>query len=537
MSPVRVTRDCVPYGCPDCGVHRPLDASPSPDKSRQQQPMGDPFDPYREALVVETATVWPEELSHLGPAQRRGDPAPAARRSGPSRRNRIRPPRHGLLPPHHRDRRRRPASQPNLGIAVPSATQTVRVDLAERGYDIEIGADNLPEAGRFLDRPRQGVARHRHHRRERPAAARPARGRKPGRPEGRRRRGGRQAGRAVEVDRRGRRACGRACSNSNADRQTVVVAVGGGVVGDLAGFIAATYARGFRFLQVPTTLLAQVDSSVGGKVGINLPEAKNMVGAFLQPLGVLIDTATLDTLPPREYCAGLGEVVKYGVILDAELFDYLEAHAAELVQRDPPVLVHVIAQCCRLKADVVRRDEREESGQRAVLNYGHTFAHALETLSGYGTLLHGEAVAIGMDCAARLAEQLGRVDASFTERQRELLVALGLPVRLPKLDREKIVAAMMHDKKGAARPAAAGAARAAGPRGVGRRRSRRRGAQGPGAVAARAATNLLPSPFGRGAGGEGRNARIETGDVSPDSPRKMVELLIQVDVPCWLMLA
>ena len=232
-----------------------------------------------------------------------------------------------------------------------------------------------------------------------------------------------------------------------ADRQTVVVAVGGGVVGDLAGFIAATYARGLRFLQVPTTLLAQVDSSVGGKVGINLPEAKNMVGAFLQPLGVLIDAATLDTLPPREYCAGLGEVVKYGVILDAELFDYLEAHAAELVQRQREVLVHVIAQCCRLKAEVVRRDEREESGQRAVLNYGHTFAHALETLSGYGTLLHGEAVSIGMDCAARLAEQLGRVDAAFTRRQRELLLALGLPVRLPKLDRGKIVAAMMHDKK------------------------------------------------------------------------------------------
>ena len=232
-----------------------------------------------------------------------------------------------------------------------------------------------------------------------------------------------------------------------ADRRSLVVAVGGGVVGDLAGFIAATYARGVRLFQVPTSLLAQVDSSVGGKVGINLPEAKNMVGAFLQPAGVLIDTATLDTLPEREYRSGLGEVVKYGVILDAEFFDNLEQNAAGLNGRDPETLVPTIARCCRLKADVVAQDEREESGLRAVLNYGHTFAHAFETLGGYGQLLHGEAVAIGMMCAARLAERLGRIDGELVRRQEALLRTLNLPVETPELDAEQIVDAMQRDKK------------------------------------------------------------------------------------------
>jgi 3-dehydroquinate synthase len=232
-----------------------------------------------------------------------------------------------------------------------------------------------------------------------------------------------------------------------ADRKTVVVAVGGGVVGDLAGFIAATFARGLRFLQVPTTLLSQVDSSVGGKVGINLSQAKNMVGAFLQPLGVLIDTATLDTLPKREYVSGLAEVLKYGVILDAEFFADLEANAAKLVARDPQTLARVIARSCRLKADVVQQDEREETGLRAVLNYGHTFAHAFEALAGYGELLHGEAVSIGLMCAARLARRVGRVDAAFVDRQKALIETLGLPIKVPKLDREKILATMMHDKK------------------------------------------------------------------------------------------
>ncbi|MHB1036771.1 MAG: 3-dehydroquinate synthase [Pirellulales bacterium] len=232
-----------------------------------------------------------------------------------------------------------------------------------------------------------------------------------------------------------------------ADRKTIVVAVGGGVVGDLAGFIAATYARGLDFLQVPTTLLAQVDSSVGGKVGVNLPGAKNIVGAFLQPLGVLIDPATLHTLPPREYRSGLGEVVKYGVILDEEFFSLLEANVGPLLERKLELLEQVIARCCRLKADVVAGDEREETGLRAVLNYGHTFGHALETLTGYEQLLHGEAVSIGMLCASRLAERLGYIDAEVTRRQAELLSALGLPVNLPEVDHDQILATMMHDKK------------------------------------------------------------------------------------------
>jgi 3-dehydroquinate synthase len=200
-------------------------------------------------------------------------------------------------------------------------------------------------------------------------------------------------------------------------------------------------------VQVPTTLLAQVDSSVGGKVGVNLPEAKNIVGAFWQPRGVLIDIQVLATLPEREYRAGLAEVVKYGVILDAEFFVYLEKHVAAINHRDPEVLRHVVARCCRLKADVVAADEREESGRRAVLNYGHTFCHALETATGYGELLHGEAVSIGMLCASRLAEKLGRIDADVTRRQRDLLSALGLPVELPNVAADELLTAMQHDKK------------------------------------------------------------------------------------------
>ena len=231
------------------------------------------------------------------------------------------------------------------------------------------------------------------------------------------------------------------------DRKSIVVAVGGGVIGDLAGFVAATYARGIPFVQVPTTLLAQVDSSVGGKVGINLPAAKNMVGAFWQPRGVLIDIAALDTLPEREYRAGLAEVVKYGVIMDADFFSYLEQHIDEINARDHEVLTHIVARCCRLKADVVENDEREETGLRAILNYGHTFCHGLEAATGYGELLHGEAVSIGMVCAARLAQSLGRIGASFGEQQRSLLTSLGLPVTVPQVDHEQLLAIMKRDKK------------------------------------------------------------------------------------------
>ena len=234
---------------------------------------------------------------------------------------------------------------------------------------------------------------------------------------------------------------------AGADRGSAVVAVGGGVVGDLAGFVAATFARGLTFVQVPTTLLAQVDSSVGGKVGINLAAHKNMVGAFWQPRYVLVDTEVLKTLPEREYRAGLAEVVKYGVILDAEFFAFLEDNIAAINQRQDDVLRHVVARCCRLKADVVQADEREQSGGRAMLNYGHTFGHAFEAVTGFGHLLHGEAVAIGMLCASRLAESLDMIDAGVTQRQHRLLVALGLPVAVPDVDPGRVLAAMQHDKK------------------------------------------------------------------------------------------
>jgi 3-dehydroquinate synthase len=235
-----------------------------------------------------------------------------------------------------------------------------------------------------------------------------------------------------------------------ADRRTVVLAVGGGVIGDLAGFVAATYARGVPFIQVPTTLLADVDSSVGGKVGVNHPQAKNLIGAFHQPLGVVIDTAVLDTLPDREYRAGLAEVVKYGVILDAAFFEFLEAHVGELSAREPRAVREAIARSCRLKADVVEQDEQELTGLRAALNYGHTFAHAFEALCGYGELLHGEAVAIGMLYASRLAERLGRIDASDTQRQVRLLELLCLPTQLDDpagLSAADVLVRMRLDKK------------------------------------------------------------------------------------------
>ena len=234
---------------------------------------------------------------------------------------------------------------------------------------------------------------------------------------------------------------------TGADRKSVVVALGGGVVGDLAGFAAATYGRGISLVQVPTTLLAQVDSSVGGKTGVNLRGAKNMVGSFWQPAGVLIDTETLNTLPEREYLAGMAEVVKYGMILDEPFLAYLEQQVEAIHARDPAVLAHIVAECCRFKAQVVAADEREETGQRAILNYGHTFCHAIESVAGYGEYLHGEAVSIGMLCASRLAEALGRIDHSITQRQERLLTALKLPVAVPDLDRAELLAVMQRDKK------------------------------------------------------------------------------------------
>jgi 3-dehydroquinate synthase len=235
--------------------------------------------------------------------------------------------------------------------------------------------------------------------------------------------------------------------DAQADRRTLVVAVGGGVIGDLAGFVAATFARGLPLLMVPTTLLAMVDSSVGGKVAVNHPRAKNMIGTFHQPVGVWIDTHALDTLPDRDYRSGLAEVVKYGVILDAELFAYLEANAGAVLAREAGVVRHLITRCCRLKADVVEKDEREETGLRAVLNYGHTFAHAFETAAGYGAWLHGEAVAAGMICASRLAQRRGLIPAELTERQERLLQQFGLPTAPEPWPADDLLATMRTDKK------------------------------------------------------------------------------------------
>lgn len=236
-------------------------------------------------------------------------------------------------------------------------------------------------------------------------------------------------------------------AEAHADRTTLIVAVGGGVVGDLAGFVAATYARGLPLLMVPTTLLAMVDSSVGGKVGVNHPRAKNLIGAFHQPVGVWIDTDALATLPDREYRSGLAEAVKYGIAIDADLFTFLEAHADALLARDAEAVRFVICRCCQLKADVVEEDEHETRGRRAKLNYGHTFAHAFETATGYGTWLHGEAVAAGMVCAGRLACLRGLLDPELAGRQEKLLARFGLPTAPPHQPAEALMAAMRSDKK------------------------------------------------------------------------------------------
>jgi 3-dehydroquinate synthase len=236
-----------------------------------------------------------------------------------------------------------------------------------------------------------------------------------------------------------------------ATRDATVVALGGGVVGDLAGFAAAAWMRGVDVVQVPTTLLAMVDSSVGGKTAVDLPAGKNLVGAFHPPAAVIADTLTLRTLPPRELRAGLAEVVKYGAIFDGGFLDWLEAHAEGLLAGDPAALAEAILRSCRYKADVVARDPYEH-GDRALLNFGHTFGHAIETEQGYagdgGGLVHGEAVAVGMVLAARLAAASGSAPATDADRLERLLARLGLPVRIPAgLDPERLLARMRLDKK------------------------------------------------------------------------------------------
>jgi len=232
------------------------------------------------------------------------------------------------------------------------------------------------------------------------------------------------------------------------DRHSAVFAIGGGVIGDLAGFAAATYLRGVAFYQVPTTLLAMVDSSVGGKTGINLTAGKNLVGAFWQPNAVLVDTACLRTLPQREFSAGMAEVIKYGLLADADLFHHIER--TPVWRWDHPGLPSLIYECCAIKASIVANDERETKGQggRALLNLGHTFAHALENVAGYGEYLHGEAVGVGLVLAARLSHKLGWLGVKDVSRIEKTVAAAGLPVRLRKrLSTAKLMAAMKFDKK------------------------------------------------------------------------------------------
>ncbi|GAB2870535.1 hypothetical protein GCM10027277_44820 [Pseudoduganella ginsengisoli] len=233
---------------------------------------------------------------------------------------------------------------------------------------------------------------------------------------------------------------------NKADRKCTLIALGGGVIGDLTGYAAASYMRGVDFIQVPTTLLSQVDSSVGGKTGINHPLGKNMIGAFYQPRVVIADTSTLETLPDRELSAGLAEVIKHGAIIDAEFFDWIEANIGKLVARDKASLAYAIARSCEIKADVVRQDERE-GGLRAILNFGHTFGHAIEAGLGYGEWLHGEAVGCGMVMAADLSHRMGFIDADTVQRVRKLVKAAGLPTVAPDLGVQRWLELMEVDKK------------------------------------------------------------------------------------------
>ena len=239
------------------------------------------------------------------------------------------------------------------------------------------------------------------------------------------------------------------------DRKTVLFALGGGVVGDMTGFAAASYMRGVPFVQIPTTLLAQVDSSVGGKTAINHPLGKNMIGAFYQPLKVVCDLDTLATLPPRELSAGLAEVIKYGPIADMEFFNWIEANIDRLLAREPAALAHAVKRSCEIKAHVVAQDERDH-GLRAILNFGHTFGHAIEAGLGFGQWLHGEAVGCGMVMAANLSQRLGLVDTVMVQRLTALIQKAGLPIRGPQLLASSVAHGALHDN-----PSEAGAAASA----------------------------------------------------------------------------
>ena len=309
-------------------------------------------------------------------------------------------------------------------------SEIVRIEFAERSYNIHIGASLLDDAGIFQDLPKASVAVIVSNTTIAPIYAERLQASLQGRyktihtivlPDG-------EAYKTWQTlnlifDDLLKHSC---------DRKTTLFALGGGVVGDMTGFAAASYMRGVPFVQVPTTLLAQVDSSVGGKTGINHPLGKNMVGAFYQPQLVLCDLSTLNTLPARELSAGLAEVIKYGPIADMVFFDWIEANIDTLLTRDPAALAHAVKRCCEIKAYVVGQDERE-AGLRAILNFGHTFGHAIEAGLGYGAWLHGEAVGCGMVMAAQLSQRLGLVDAAFVARLTALIKKAGLPTVAPAL--------------------------------------------------------------------------------------------------------
>jgi 3-dehydroquinate synthase len=230
------------------------------------------------------------------------------------------------------------------------------------------------------------------------------------------------------------------------DRKSTVLALGGGIVGDIAGFAAATYMRGIGYIQIPTTVLAQVDSSVGGKTGVNLPQGKNLVGAFYQPGLVFVDVAFIETLPEREYLTGLAEIIKYGIIWDQDLFNYLEEYRDRIKSRDRECLMHITSRCCSIKAEIVAQDENE-SGLRALLNLGHTFGHAFEALTNYQKFTHGEAVAVGIIYAARLAHHLHIIPIVDLKRITNLILFYGLPVSFGNLNSQDVVVQMRKDKK------------------------------------------------------------------------------------------
>lgn len=322
---------------------------------------------------------------------------------------------------------------------------TVQVELAERGYPIEIGHGSLAGLGAAVKRHTRAsrafvltvppVARRWARVAERSLAEAGLRVHRLTVPDGERSKNLRQAEKLYD-----------ALLAAQADRSAVLVALGGGVVGDLTGFVAATLLRGVDFVQVPTTLLAMIDSSVGGKTGVNVRRGKNLVGAFHQPRLVWIDAAVLSTLPRRELLAGLAEGIKHAAIRDASLFAAIESDLERLLALDPEAVVPFLARNCAIKAGVVSRDERE-AGERMLLNFGHTLGHAIEALKGYRGVLHGEAVAMGMAFAVRRSEELGLAEAGTADRLRQLLERAGLPTEAPPFPRRAYLAALAADKK------------------------------------------------------------------------------------------